>query len=95
LKSAFENNRTAILGASFDTEVENAAFARKFDFTFPLLCDTSRAVGLAYGACDVPDAGFSRRISYLIGPDGTIARAYPKVDPKSHAGEVFRDRMSL
>jgi peroxiredoxin Q/BCP len=84
-----------ILGASFDDETANAAFARKFDFNFPLLCDTDRALGLAYGACDVPDAGFARRISYLIGPDGKIARAYPKVDPKTHPGEVFQDLMAL
>ena len=80
-----------ILGASFDDEAANSAFARKFDFNFPLLCDTDRALGLAYGACDTPDAGFARRISYLIAPDGTIARAYPKVEPKTHPGEVFRD----
>jgi thioredoxin-dependent peroxiredoxin len=80
-----------ILGASFDNETANSAFARKFDLSFPLLCDTDRTVGLAYGACDFPDAGFARRISYLISPDGTIARAYPKVDPKAHPGEVFRD----
>jgi thioredoxin-dependent peroxiredoxin len=80
-----------ILGASFDDEAANAAFARRFEFNFPLLCDTDRTLGLAYGACDVPDAGFARRISYLIGPDGTIVHAYPKVEPKTHAGEVFRD----
>lgn len=84
-----------ILGASFDDEAANTAFARKFDFNFPLLCDTDRALGLAYGACDVPDAGFARRISYLIGPDGKIARAYAKVDPPTHPGEVLRDLAAL
>jgi peroxiredoxin Q/BCP len=84
-----------ILGASFDDEVANSAFARKFDFNFPLLCDIDRTLGLAYGACDVPDAGFARRISYLIGPDGRIARAYPKVDPKTHPGELLRDLLAL
>jgi peroxiredoxin Q/BCP len=70
---------------------ENAAFAKKFDFSFPLLCDTTRAVGMAYGAAESPDAGSARRISYLIGPDGRVRRAYPKVDAAAHPEEVLKD----
>ena len=55
-----------ILGASFDDQEANAAFARKFGFDFPLLCDTDRKLGLAYGAADDPGAATARRISYLI-----------------------------
>ena len=68
---------------------DNAAFAEKFSFPFPLLCDTSRSIGLAYGACDSPDARTARRISYLIGPDGRIVMAYEKVAPASHPEEVL------
>ena len=70
---------------------ENAAFAKKFDFNFPLLCDTTRAVGLAYGACDDPGAGHARRISYLIGPDGKVKKAYPKVNAAAHPEEILKD----
>ena len=45
-----------ILGASFDTVEAQAAFAKKFGFTFPLLADTERKLGLAYGATDDPKA---------------------------------------
>ncbi len=38
----YEAKNTKILGASFDTPEENKAFAEKFDFPFPLLCDTKR-----------------------------------------------------
>ena len=31
------------------------------------------------------------RVSYLIGPDGEIAKVYPKVSPKTHADEVLAD----
>ena len=65
-----------------------AAFARKEGFDFPLLSDERREVGLAYGACDSPDAGAARRITYVIGADGRVAAAYPKVSPASHAREV-------
>jgi peroxiredoxin Q/BCP len=68
---------------------ENAAFARRFGFAFPLLCDTTRAVGLAYGACDDPKAEYAKRISYLIGPDGTVIRAFPKVNAAAHPEELL------
>jgi thioredoxin-dependent peroxiredoxin len=80
-----------ILGVSFDTVADNAAFARKFDFPFPLLCDTGREIGLAYHACDDPKAGFARRISYVIDPAGKIERAYDKVEAGRHPGQVLQD----
>lgn len=48
-------------------------------------------MGLAYGACDSTDAQYAKRISYLIGPDGVIRRAYPDVDPARHPDEVLAD----
>lgn len=78
-----------ILGVSFDTVEENAAFAKKFDFPYNLLCDTGRTIGIAYGACDSPKDEHARRISYVIGPDGTIRHAFAKVDAKKHPEEVL------
>ncbi len=31
------------------------------------------------------------RITYLINPDGTIHKAYPKVKPPEHAAEILAD----
>lgn len=79
-----------ILGASTDAQEDNTAFAEKEGFGFPLLCDPSRQLCLAYHA--VQDArGVARRISYLIAPDGTIAKAYKAVAPKTHPAEVMAD----
>jgi peroxiredoxin Q/BCP len=80
-----------ILGVSFDTVAENAAFAQKHQFPFPLLCDTSRAIGLAYGACDNATAGYAKRMSYLIDEQGKITKAYDSVNPRSHPAEVLAD----
>ncbi len=74
---------------SFDTVSANAAFAKKFEFPFPLLCDVKREIGQAYGACDSPDASSAKRISYLVGPDGKIRKAYEKVSPPTHPQEVL------
>ena len=65
---------------SFDTADENKAFADKFSFNFPLLCDTDKSVGMAYGACDDAKAGAARRVGVIIGPDGKIKDWQAKVD---------------
>jgi peroxiredoxin Q/BCP len=90
----YEENDIVVLGVSFDTVEDSAAFAAKFAFPFTLLCDTERKVGLAYGACDNPKAAYAERISYVIDEQGRILRAYPQVDPRVHAAEVLADLLS-
>lgn len=80
-----------ILGASFDSVEDNAAFAAKFGFPFRLLSDPDRAMGLDYGAAQTSGDGYAKRISFLIGPDGRIEKCYPKVFPASHPDEVLAD----
>lgn len=81
----------AVLGVSFDTVEDNAAFAKKFQFDYPLLCDTEREIGVAYGAADDASASSARRISYLIGKDGRVRKAYPKVAAAEHPDQVLQD----
>ncbi len=69
---------------SFDTLEENAAFAKKYQFPYPLLCDTSREIGMKYHACDSPDAATARRITYVVGPDGVITHAVENVSAAEH-----------
>ena len=79
-----------ILGASFDTPAENKAFAEKFDFNFPLLCDVDRTMGIAYGAAD-PGAtgGSAKRIGVIIGPDGKVKDFTQKADTKGYPAEAL------
>ena len=51
----------------------------------------TRAIGIAYGACDTPDAEYARRISYLIGPDGRIRKTYASVKAAEHPQQVLAD----
>jgi peroxiredoxin Q/BCP len=69
----------------------NADFARKYDFGFPLLCDTDRRLGMAYGACEGEHAVFARRITYVIDSEGRILLAYPTVDARRHPAKVLQD----
>ena len=80
-----------VFGISFDTVEENRAFAEKFAFPFRLLCDVDRTVGIAYGAADSPQAGYARRLSYVIDEQGGILLAYPKVNPSEHLDRIIGD----
>ena len=77
-----------VLGVSFDTVEENKAFAEKFSFNFPLLCDTDRSMGLAYGACDDASASNAQRVGVVIDPHGIIQEYDAKVDPKIYPAQV-------
>ncbi len=46
---------------------------------------------MAYGACDSPDAKTAKRITYVIGPDGKIQKAYPKVSPAEHPEQILQE----
>ena len=76
-----------MIGVSFDRREDNERFAAKFDFPFPLIGDTDRKIGLAYGACDSAKDEYARRIAYLIDEKGKIVQAHPKVDARTYPKE--------
>jgi thioredoxin-dependent peroxiredoxin len=80
----YEAKNAKVLGVSFDTPAENKAFAEKFKFPFPLLCDTDRKLGVTYGAADSSNDEYARRIAYVIDENGKIAQAHAKVDASSY-----------
>ena len=83
-----------ILGASFDTVEENRQFAADQQFGFRLLSDADAVVGRAYGVTRPAGdqyAAFARRFSFLIDPEGVIARVYDVADVRRHADEVLAD----
>ena len=85
----FQERGIEILGCSFDTVEQNAAFAKKFDLPYTLLCDVDREIGLAYGACDEPNAGYADRITYIIDEDGFISQAFSHVETRTHPAKVL------
>ncbi len=87
-----------VVGISFDTPEENAAFRTAQDFPFDLLSDVDRAIGTTYDVLRPPDdpfADYPQRISYLIAPAGVIAARYEVADPAGHAAEVLSDLAAL
>ena len=87
----FQKRGVEVLGVSFDTPEKNAEFVRAEEFPFRLLSDQDRALAVAVGAARAKDQSAAARISYLVGPDGKVRRAYGEVSPASHAGQVLGD----
>lgn len=89
-----------VLGVSPDSEARHLKFAGKFELPFSLLADTEHEVAEKYGAWGEKSLYGRKymgifRVSYLIGPDGKVARAWPKVKPAIHAAEVLEAVKSL
>ena len=75
---------------SFDTVEDNRDFADKFSFTFPLLSDRERKMGLAFGAADEPGTGgYAKRIGVVIDAKGDVKEYLEKVDPSTYPSEVL------
>jgi peroxiredoxin Q/BCP len=87
----FHAKNTQVIGVSFDNADDNRHFAEKFNFPFPLLCDTDHSIGLAYGAADSPKDEYARRIAYVIDEEGKIAQAHAKVDASSYPAWQLRN----
>jgi peroxiredoxin Q/BCP len=93
--AAFQKAGVLVFGVSFDDPKDNAEFIAKNKFPFPLLSDTKRTLAVAVGAADSPSRLWARRISYLVGPDAKVLKAYADVTPAKHASEVLSDMQQL
>ena len=78
-----------IVGVSFDNAADNKKFAEKFAFSFPLICDTDRTIGTAYGANVDPQKG-AQRVGAVIGPDGKIKGWHERVDARAWPAELIK-----
>jgi thioredoxin-dependent peroxiredoxin len=87
----FDEYNVVLVGASFDPAEDSARFGQKLGLDFPLLCDTTKTVALAYGACQDPKARYPERLSVLIDENGRVMRIYNRVDPRDHAARVLAD----
>jgi peroxiredoxin Q/BCP len=96
----FKPSKGVVLGVSVLGEKSKAKFAGKYDLNFPLLADEDHAVADKYGAWQERSMygrkymGVSR-VTYLIGPDGKVARRWDKVKVEGHAEEVLEALKAL
>lgn len=89
----FTKGSAVILGASPDSVKSHVKFKQKYDLPFTLLADEDHKVAEAYGVW-VEKSMYGRkymgieRTTFIIGPDGRIARVFEKVKAAGHAAEV-------
>ena len=93
---AFEEIGATVLGVSIDAIKDQKKFAEKYSLPFPLLADIDGKTAEAYGVMNnLGIMKIAKRQSFLIGPDGKIAKHYDKVDPTAHPKEVLADLKAL
>lgn len=85
-----------VVGISVDTSASHAAFAQKYKLPFPLLADERGEVAARYGTLsDWLVYKFAKRYTFMIDPQGRLAKAYRSVDTAKHSAEIVADLKQL
>lgn len=82
----FQKKGVVILGVSYDNQSSHQAFKKQYEIPYPLLVDRDRSISEAY---DVAGPYFADRTTYVIDPDGVLAKIFSNVNPSHHAEEVM------
>lgn len=98
--SEFQKENITVFGISIDPVSKHEKFVAKYNLPFTLLSDENKEVVESYGVFG--EKKFmgktymgTNRVSFLINPEGKIAKIYPKVKPVEHAEEVLKDYKNL
>lgn len=89
-----------IMGVSKDSIKSHKKFADKYHLNFPLLSDENKEIIKTYKAWGLKkfmgrEFEGTKRITYLINPEGKIEKVYEKVNPLTHAGEIIKDLQTI
>jgi thioredoxin-dependent peroxiredoxin len=91
----FKAGKAAVLGVSILDEKSKAKFAERYGLKFPLLADADHDVAEKYGVWQ-EKSRYGRkymgivRTTYLIGPDGKVAKRWDNVKVEGHAEDVLQ-----
>jgi peroxiredoxin Q/BCP len=88
----FESANAVILGVSVDSADSHKQFCTKESLTFHLLADTEHKVTESYGTLgNYMGFKIAKRNTFLIDPNGKIAKVWTGVDPSHHSEEVLAE----
>jgi len=86
----YEQANAVILGVSVDTAESHKSFCAKEGLSFKLLSDPDAKVSTEYGSVmEYNGAKLSARNTFLIDPQGKIAKVFTGVKPGGHSEEVL------
>ena len=89
---AFKAIDAAVVGISVDDVESHKEFSDKYKLPFTLLADVNSEAAKAYGVLrDYKLVKLASRQSFLVSPEGKIAKHYEDVDPDTHTDEVLAD----
>ena len=92
----YQDAGAVILGVSVDTADSHKQFCAKEGLAFKLLADPDLKVSSQYASMmEYGGAKMAARNTFLINPDGKIAKVYMKVKPAEHSEEVLKDLATL
>jgi len=93
---AFDELQAVVLGVSLDDIESHAEFAKKYSLPFSILADTEKQAATAYGVImKIGPMELASRQSFLIDPEGKVAKHYDKVNAEQHSEEVLADLRQL
>jgi peroxiredoxin Q/BCP len=84
-----------VIGASADDRQLQQKFISTHMLPYPLLCDTQMQLIKQLGILSGPSAKTPKRITFIVGKDGTILKIYDKVNVSNHPKEVLAFVKSL
>ncbi len=85
--SKYQEKNAVILGVSVDSSESHQDFCTKQSLTFKLLADTEKKVVAEYGS--LSDKGYASRNTFLVDPNGKIAKVWTGVKPQEHSDEIL------
>src|SRR6266542_1484462 len=86
----YEKLNAIIVGVSVDTAESHKSFCEKEKLNFKLLSDADAKVSEQYGSLmDYNGTKLSARNTFIIDPQGKVAKVFLKVNPKAHSEEVL------
>jgi peroxiredoxin Q/BCP len=89
---AFKAIGAAVVGISVDDVESHKEFSDKYKLPFTILADEDGTTAKAYGVLrDYKLLKLASRQSFLVDPEGKIAKHYDDVDPDKHTDEVLAD----
>lgn len=92
----YAERNAVVLGISLDNVDSHKKFCAKEGLNFKLLADTEHRVTESYGSLtNFGLVKFAARHTFLIDPNGKIAKAYTSVDPVKHSAEVLAELDAL
>jgi len=88
----YAERNAVVLGVSLDSVDSHKKFCAKEGLNFKLLADTEHKVTDAYGSLhNFGPVKFAARNSFVIDPNGKIAKVYTSVNPGNHSAEVLAE----